>query len=273
MEPNASLNLEFRKKASGETYIARQFFKLPLQIFPPHYPDVDKTAFLYMLNPSSGMLEGDVFDITFRLSEGSGTVITTPSTNKVYRSVGGESCQNISAEIESGAVLEFIPESNIPYAESRFCQRAEYNVKKGGTLFFWDTVSAGRIARGECFGFTDYRSDTSVIYDGRLVLRDCAYICPKLVSPQNEALFGDYLIYTSAYLCADKIPERLPGELRELLCGIDGVRAGVSLADKNLLAVKLLFKSTLNVQETLFALWDLVRSSALGKPAFKIRKY
>lgn len=271
--PNASLDLEFRRRSDGETYISRQFFKLPLQIFPPYYPDTDGTAFLYMLNPSSGMLEGDLFDISFRLGEGSAAVITTPSTNKIYRSHGGQSCQRVTAEVLPGAVLEYIPESNIPYAESRFCQQAEYNVHKGGTLFFWDIMSAGRIARGEVFRFTDYRADTAVRYEGRLILKDCAYVCPELAPPDNPALFGDHMIYTSAYLCADSIPKGLAEELRGMLGGLEGVRAGVSETDQNLLSVKLLFRSTLHVQEILYDVWNIVRKYALGKPAFRIRKY
>ena len=35
MEPNGILNLTFKKKENGETYLSNQFFKLPLQIFPP----------------------------------------------------------------------------------------------------------------------------------------------------------------------------------------------------------------------------------------------
>ena len=82
MEPNGILHLDFKKNSSGKTYVAKQFFKLPLQVLPANTME-DGEAFLYILNPSSGMLEGDLFDLRFSLTDGAEAVITTPSSNKI----------------------------------------------------------------------------------------------------------------------------------------------------------------------------------------------
>ena len=273
MEPNAKLHLEFRKKQRGETYVAKQYFKLPLQVFPANYLDEDKSAFLYMLNPSSGMLEGDLFDIRFRLIEGASVVITTPSSNKIYRSNGEDSRQEVRAFIDKGCVLEYLPEHNMPYKDARFCQKSIFQVEKGGTLFTWDSVVPGRLARDEKFDFVKYCSEISLYYDGKLKLREGMKIIPDDFEPHNPAVLERYDIFSTAYLVAEEIPIQLLEKIREYLADQEGIMGGVSMPDKNVLVIKILFEKNLGMQDILWEIWNLVRKEQLGKEAFRIRKY
>ncbi|MGN0650428.1 MAG: urease accessory protein UreD [Oscillospiraceae bacterium] len=273
MEPNARLLLDFKRKSDGKTYISHQFFKLPLQVFPPFYPEDDGTACVYLLNPSSGMLEGDYFEMRFCLKNKAAAVITTPSANKIYRSNGRSSVQEIYAEISEGCCLEFIPEHNVPYKDSRFFQRSEFHVERGGTLLMWDCVVPGRLARNECFDFTEYRSDISIFYGKRLIIHESANIRPSELAADSPAVMADYMIFSTVYLVCEHIPDELLTELRAFLAKSENVHGGASCADENLLVIKILMKSTLHINEFSAALWDIVRKHAIGKPAFKIRKY
>lgn len=273
MEPNAKLHLDFKKKKSGESYIARQSCQMPLQVFPAHHLEEDGSAFVYLLNPSSGMLEGDMFDIQFHLTEQSQAVITTPSSNKIYCSNGEKTTQMITAYVESGSVLEYIPEHNVPYKNSKFRQKSMFHVEKGGTLFTWDVVMPGRIAREECFDFTVYQSDISLYYDKRLTLREGMKIIPEEFDPHNVTVLEKYDIFATAYLVADKIPIQLLERLRGYLEQIKDVRGGVSMPDSNVLVIKLLFEKTLGMTEILWQIWNIVRQESQQKEAFRIRKY
>lgn len=273
MESNAKLLLDFKRKTNGDTYISRQYFKLPLQIFPPYYPENDGTAFVYLLNPSSGMLEGDLFEMQFCLKNNAQVVLTTPSSNKIYRSNGRDTCQNVYINISAGSCLEYIPEHNVPYKHSRFVQKNVFHIERGGTLFAWDTVMPGRLARGECFDFTLYRSDVSIYYNEKMILRECTKIDPSELSPDNPALMADFRIFSTAYLVCEIIPEGLLNAVREYIGSCDNIRGGASQPDNNLLIIKLLMKSTLHLDNTMKSLWNIIRKYTLGKPAFKIRKY
>lgn len=273
MEPNAKLLLDFKRKNNGDTYISRQYFKLPLQIFPPFYPENDGTAFVYLLNPSSGMLEGDLFEMQFHLQNNAQVVLTTPSSNKIYRSNGCNTCQNIYVNVSSGSCMEYIPEHNVPYKNSRFVQKSVFNIEKGGILFSWDTVMPGRLARGECFDFSLYRSDASIYYNGKMILRECFRIVPDELSPDNPAVMADFRIFSTAYLVCENISEGLLTAVREFINSCEGIRGGASSPDNNLMVIKLLIKSTLHLDNTMKHLWDIIRKYTLGKPAFRIRKY
>ena len=273
MEPNAKLHLEFKKKRSGESYIARQSCEMPLQVFPAHHLEEDGSAFVYLLNPSSGMLEGDLFDIQFRLKEQSQAVITTPSSNKIYCSNGAQTTQMVTAYVESGSVLEYIPEHNVPYKDSKFCQKSVFHVEKGGLLFTWDIVMPGRIAREESFDFTIYRSDISLYYGGRLKLREGMKIIPEEFNPHNVAILDKYDIFATAYLVADEINPELLEKLRAYMEKIEYIRGGVSMPDANVLVIKVLFEKILGMQEILWKIWNIVRKEIQQKDAFLIRKY
>lgn len=267
------MQLEFKRKQSGETYVSKQYFKLPLQVFPANYLDQDGTAFLYLLNPSSGMLEGDLFDIQFHLKEQSSAVITTPSSNKIYRSKGKDTRQEVSATVESGSVLEYLPEHNVPYKESRFYQKSTFYVEKNASLFTWDAVMPGRMARNESFDFTSYCSNISLYYDGHLKLREGMKLLPADFDPHNPAILEHYPIFVTAYLTAEKIPESLTVKLKTYMDGVNKICGGCSMPDTHVLVIKILFETSLGMQDILWNIWNIVRMEMYQKAAFRIRKY
>lgn len=273
MQPNGKLQLELKQKQSGETYVSKQFFKLPLQVFPANYLDKDGTAFLYLLNPSSGMLEGDLFDIQFCLREKAAAVITTPSSNKIYRCKGKEIRQEVKAIIAKGGVLEYLPEHNVPYKESRFYQNSTFYVERYASLFTWDAVMPGRLARKESFDFTSYCSKISLYYDGNLKLREGMRLLPEEFNPHNTAVLEHYQIFATAYLVAEEIPETLLAKLKAYMKGIPKICGGCSKSDSNVLVIKVLMETSLGMQNILWNIWNMVRKEMYRKEAFRIRKY
>ena len=272
MEPNGILNLTFKKKENGETYLSNQFFKLPLQIFPPDARE-DGSVFLFLLNPSSGMLEGDLFDLRFQILEGAEVTITTPSSNKIYKSNGPDTHQHVYASIAKGSVLEYIPEQNVPFKNSRFFQKSIYEIEKGGTLLTWDCMMPGRLERGEDFDFQIYQSETSIIYDGKMLIREGMKIIPEELNPHNPAQMGEYAMVASLYVACECIPDGLCEKIRDYFSNEREIYAGISKVDEHLAVIKILWKETLHMRDDLWEVWNIARKEVLGKKAYRIRKY
>ena len=57
-----ALSLTFRRKAAGKTYIADQYYKIPMQIMPPHYQDDDGTA--YFISSSNENADTHVYRLS-----------------------------------------------------------------------------------------------------------------------------------------------------------------------------------------------------------------
>lgn len=269
---NGRLAVEFSRKSTGDTYISRQLYKLPLQILPANYLDQDGTAFLYLLNPSSGMLEGDNFDISFQLKEGARAVISTPSSNKIYKTPTGCARQNIKIKVAAKSVLEYLPDQNVPYADSSFGQNTCCQVEKEGMLFLWDILEPGRITRGEVFSFRSYASETSFFYDGELLLRERMCLNTRDIDYLCTGILGEQLISASCYLVCENIETDLVGIIGKQL-EEEKVIAGVSSPHHSIMVIKVLTKEIGKMQDVLYRTWNTIRLNTQKKEALSFRKY
>jgi urease accessory protein len=89
-------------------------------------------------------------------------LISAPSANRVYRSLGEVSVQEVQVTVGPGAVLEWVPEPTIPFAGSRYRQKLHVTLASGATTFLWDAIAAGRIARKERWAFTSLENEIRI---------------------------------------------------------------------------------------------------------------
>jgi urease accessory protein len=111
---------------------------------------VDQGATAYLLiNPPGGLVGGDHLSIHAKLEAQAYLVVSTPSANRIYRSVAEPCTQAAEFLVGRGAVLEWVPELTIPFPRSRLRQSLAVRLEKGATFFFWEGFASGRVERGE----------------------------------------------------------------------------------------------------------------------------
>ncbi len=266
------LELDFRKKADGTTYVARQYFKLPLQIMTPYYQDDDGTAFVYLLNPSGGILQHDRLLTKILMEEGSRALLTTPSNNKFYRM--DEGCAKVMNRItvRVGAVLEYLPEHNVPFAESKTFQENDFYLDRDAVLIASDMVTAGRISRGEQFQYDLYSSRTRIYIDGKLKVYDNGRIEPKQMNVGSIGIMEGYLTNGTIYAYAPGMDRELAKKLQQLPQK-EGIRFSAGMIEEDLMIIRFLGDDMIALQEMILAVWGELRKAILGKPAVRIRKY
>lgn len=128
INPTGALSLRFKRKTDGRSYLAQQYYKLPLQVMTTHYQDNDGTVFVYLLNPGGGVLQHDRLLTEIVLEEDSRVYITTPSTTKFYKMDEGHAEVVNKITVGAGAVLEYLPEHNAPFAMSEAYQENEFHL-------------------------------------------------------------------------------------------------------------------------------------------------
>lgn len=274
-QPTGRLSLVFRKRASGgKTYVAEQYFKLPLQIMNPHYQDEDGTAFVYLLNPSGGILQHDRLLTEICLEEGSKALITTPSTSKYYKMDEGYAMVANRLTVRSGAVLEYLPEHNVPFAGSKTWQENDFYLDRDSILIASDMVTAGRISRGERFEYDLYASRTRIYVDGKLRIYDNSRMEPCRMQMERTGMMEGYQTSGSIYIYSPEKKQDLPERLNQLQGSEEGdVRFAAGYIDENLMIVRFLGNDIISLQSMIFKVWDELRKRLLGKPAVRIRKY
>jgi len=270
---DGGLRLGFETR-EGRTVLVARRFTLPLQALEPIDLEGDGTATLLLLNPTGGLLAGDRLDIDISLGAGSRVCLSTPSATRVYRSGGPLAVQRVRIEIGRGARLEWHPDHLIPSPGARLRQAAEITLAPDATLLYLDAWAAGRLARGESWGFD--------LLDSRLLVRDEAglLIRERSViggSPPRDGLGGTEGFGYVATILAIR-PDRagwgdLTGALHDDLVGAaPGCRAGVTALARGGVLARLLCPSAPSLETGVQALWTRLRRELLGLPALNLRK-
>ncbi|MEP7153310.1 MAG: urease accessory protein UreD, partial [Nitrospira sp.] len=247
----------------------------PWHLFPPMYLDASGCAFTSLVNPSGGFVAGDRLSIHASLERDAHAVLSTPSANRVYRSLGEEARQTVHLSIEPGAVLEWFPEVTIPFAGSRFAQTMDVRLAKGATALIWDSLASGRIARGERWAFASLRNEIRITTASGDQLLERFEVRPD----QGQAgLVSAFDYVASFFVVSDATDAATWAALRrtvaEILDGWAGdVLGGVTEPTVPGLAVKLVVRSGQALVEAQDALWHAIRIGLLGLARPELRRY
>ena len=206
--------------------------------------DASGTATLMLLNPTGGILGGDVLETSVTLGPGSHVCLTTPAATRVYRSAGAPAVQRLVASVGEDARLEYLPDHLIPSPGARFRQTTEVRLAAGATLLLADAWAVGRVARGEQWRFDELDLGL-VVHDTRgLVLKErCVLDGARRDGIGGAEGFG----YLATFVVL--APDRegwgdLAGKLLTALDALDsGARFGVSALGRGGLLARLLCPS------------------------------
>src|SRR2546425_779038 len=82
---------------------------------------------------------------------GARACLTTPSATKLYATSGAPAQQRLDITLHADAVLEYLPEQMIPFAQAVFHQQITVRLGAGACVLLMEIVAPGRVARGEAF--------------------------------------------------------------------------------------------------------------------------
>ena len=177
----------------GRTRLMHSETRTPLGVMRTLYLDdaLPDMAFLYLTNPTAGILSGDVESIDVRVGVGAKAHVTSQAATKVYAMPAGRARVETRLEVHSGGMLEYLPDPIIPFKGSRFEQATEIVVHPGGLLVYGQVLAPGRIAMGESLEYSEFRSRLTVrTPDGVPLFHESYTIDPAERSPLGLGVFG-----------------------------------------------------------------------------------
>lgn len=268
------MHLGFEQRGD-RTVLTERRFTLPLQALEPMDLDGTGGLTLMLLNPTGGILGGDVLDTRVALGPDSRVCLTTPAATRVYRSAGPSAVQRFTAEVGEGAVLEYLPDHLIPSPGARLEQRIEVTLAPGGIVIAVDAWAVGRAARGEAWQFAGL--DTAVtIRDTRgLLLRERSVLSGArgwdgLGGAEGHA----YVATLVAVAPAREGWSALAVELSAALAERDtGSSVGVTALGRGGVLARLLCPSAPSLAESVRTLWAQCRRRLLDLPPLALRKF
>lgn len=271
-----TLSYEFEREGP-RTVLTRSSCTSPWHHFPPSYLDDSGCAFTWLVNPSGGLVGGDHLSVEAQLHAETHVFMTSPSANRVYRSLSEPVLQEIRLSVGADARLEWVPEITIPFAGSRFRQSIHVDLAPGATVVLWDAMASGRVARHERWAFATFENEIFIQTSRGKSLIERFCVVPDQLS-ESIGLVGSWDYVASLFIIGDAVEAEVWKRLDEVLATILEQRPGLVLGAVSTpalsgLVVKLVARSAPDLTAVQEAMWTAIRKELWGLPAPNLRKY
>ena len=261
--------------AAGRTVVKEQYSQVPLFAQKPMYLEesLPSMAYMYVISPSGGVLQGDTYSIDVSLDNGALAHLTTQGATRIYKMEKGFATQQVDITVNDGCYLEYMPDQIIPYAGSRFYQKTSLRVGEGATVVYSEIISPGRAASGELFEYDIcYLKIQGSDCQGRLKFADSVVLEPKTTDIKAAGAMEQDVV-ASVYVVASA---RLVPELNRLanaaLADLK-IRGGSSIMPHGCgIAARMLGDYAGDLQQAAGKVAEITRKLVLGAPFTKMRK-
>ena len=144
-----ALTLRFEQDLErGKTVVKEQYSKVPLYTQRALYLEesLPSMAYMYIISPSGGILQGDRYRMDITLNNNAIVHITTQGATRIYRMEKNYATQIVNVVVDDSCYFEFIPDQIIPYRDSRFYQKVNLKVHDNATMVYSEMIVPGRVA-------------------------------------------------------------------------------------------------------------------------------
>ncbi len=196
------------ERVAGRTRIVDLRCTGPIQVLRSQYldPDVPDIASVMIASPSGGVLQGDRLQLSVAVGRGARLILDTQSATRLYRMPAGRARIEARFEVAREGWLEFVPDPYIPFAGSDTTIETAAVVDESAGVLLGEVVAAGRIARGEVFEMTAFRSSlTATRPSGQMLFSD-ATVMTKDESLTDPGMMADGTALASLFVvvaCSD----------------------------------------------------------------------
>lgn len=260
-------------RAGDRTIIQPSSWRIPFQWQGYHYQDHDDQPYMLMVNSGGGFVEGDGSYFYGTVEDDARALFTTTASGKFHKCLNGlESTEVVEFEVGDNALLEYLPDEAIPFAESRSRRAIRIALKKSSRMFATDMVSAGRVHYGrEIFKFHALRSSFEVLIDDKTVALDKVVLGTPREVRDLERLWKGARHMALIFAYAPDLPADAEDHMRLLTSDTEGVQIGVSRIG-NLVSARILAHETWQAHQAIFECWQSLRPAIAGKQARPISK-
>lgn len=277
------LHLCFARAGDGEQTILRVREQTPpLRVVRAfRHERTGGSALAHIHNLSGGVLGGDHLTLVAEVGRDARAQITSTGSTRVYRHRRGmpTATQVTQLRVESGGLLEYLPDSLIPFAGSRYRQETEIDLAPGAGLFLWELLTPGREASNEVFAYEQLHAYLRICADGQPIAREQFVLEPGLRPLTSPARLGPFRYMATFYACcvgraaADWLAlEATLDELGRSLAPPDEALWGVSTLPAHGLLVRGLGRSGRAMTAGLVEMWRAAKRALYGQEAVLPRK-
>jgi urease accessory protein len=271
------LDIELKENKELKTVITKQYSQVPLQIQRAIYPEnsLPGMAYLYIISPSGGILQGDRYRTDITLKNNAISHITTQGATRIYSMNSNSASQIVNITLDENCYLEYIPDQIIPYQNSRYYQKVNLNIHDDATVIYSEILTPGRVAMKEIFDYDIcYLRTYCKNQNNKFRCLENMKIEPKSQNLKTEGILGKFDIVGTVYILTKKEDViKLENKISNNLEQFNDISIGTSiLPNDSGIIVKILGNNTENIFEIIYKLVKIMRKEILGAEFTKIRK-
>ena len=278
--PDGRLSLRFEYDAPiARTLLHVAEQRQPLKVVRA-FQQEGGAALAHVHNVSGGILAGDRLSLDLEIGPRAHAQVTSTGATRLYRSRAGTAAAEFTARatVRSGALLEYLPDPLIPFADSRFHQDTVVNLEDDAGLFWWETVAPGREAHGEMFSYDALRFRFDLRAEGVPIALERSHLDPAARPLGSPARLGPYRYFSSFYVCRVGAGEStwrgLEKQLRELARTLSSpvIIWGLGRLPAHGLVVRALSQNGRDIPSGLISFWRVAKQALYGQEAVIPRK-
>jgi urease accessory protein len=263
---------------NGRSELVTRYHTSPLKIAKTFRLDHQgwRQLAVVQMDGSPGLLEGDRYDLDWHLQAGARLYATNQAYTRVHPCGTGDSRLRQSFRLETGAVLEWIPEPVMLFRDARFVAETEIELAEDSICMLGDIFCPGRLSRGEAFAFRSYDAKVTVRYKGEIVHYQRQRWEPAFLPLGNAGCFGSYTHIGAFSVFSDRVNAELVMKVREALESKlgepEGLSWGIARTAKYGLVVQVAGNAAWRLQRLLLEAWDVARLLLLEQPPIRLLK-
>jgi urease accessory protein len=201
---DGELDLAFTASASG-TQMRVRGQRPPLRVVRAFAPEesVDGAVLVHLHNLSGGVLGGDQLSTRVDVGPDAQVLLTSTGATRIYRHRPDlpTATQRNHFSVGKGALLEYLPDTLIPFARSRYSQQTRIELHDGAGLFYWEVVAPGRMASNERFAYERLHLSLDINAGGRLIAAEQVRLEPAQHPLTSPVRMGVYAYFATFYIC------------------------------------------------------------------------
>jgi len=270
-----SLGLK-RDPHSGKTIVKEQSSQVPLLTQRALYYETElpSMAYLQIVSPSGGILQGDRYRMDISLKDNAVAHLTTQGATRLYKMDSNFATQLVNVTVDENCYLEFIPDQIIPYRNSRFYQKVSLDVHDNASMIYSEIIVPGRTAMNESFEYDICYLKILAKSQDKIRFVDVAMLEPKKQNLNTFGILGKQTVVGTIYIITkrDYVTE-LCDEINSSLQNIAKISFGASILPNDLgILVRLTGNSASDIRDAVYEVVKMTRKKILNAPFTGIRK-
>ena len=260
-----------------KTVAKEQYSKVPLYTQRVLYLEesLPSMAYMYIMSPSGGILQGDRYRMDITLKNDAFFHLTTQGATRLYRMDKNYATQIVNITVGEGCYFEYIPDQIIPYRNSRFYQEVTLNTHDNSTMVYSEMLVPGRVGSGESFEYDIcYLKTIAKNQNGELRFIDIAMLEPKKKSIRNFGVLEGFDVVGTVYILTEsKFIRELNDQINSMIESIPKIYGGATiLPNSSGVMIRLLGAFATDVRNVIYEVVRISRKVILNVSFSAIRK-